>query len=175
MSSDQILRRITSLILLTCAVVTSLTIAALAKPRIERRLGLVPAEGRSYRPNDLIDLPASLFSGADRTVLIFARSGCGACRRAKPDLQALVTGLRARQVPVSVVTSTAFRKEELDFAAEIGVDADHVYLTDLTKLRLKVVPSVLVVDRRGRVLLARENTSELQQTGSILSAVIRPE
>ena len=69
------------------------------------------------------------------------------------------------------VTSPSIRKEELAFAADLGIDAQHVHLTDLTKLRLKVVPAVVVVDRRGRVITSRETTSELEQTRSILGAL----
>jgi len=171
MLNEHMVRRMSSLVLLTCGVVTSLTIAALAKPEIERRLGWQPREAHSYRPDDVIDLPSALYAHADRTVLVFVRSGCGACRRAKPDLMAVVAAARSRNVPVVAVTSPSFRKEELAFAADLGIDAEQVHVTDLTKLRLKVVPAVVVIDRRGRVITSRETTSVLEQTRSILGAL----
>jgi hypothetical protein len=69
-----------------------------------------------------------------------------------------------------MVTGTMFRQDETAFARSIGIDESRLVRVDLTKLRLKRVPALVLVDGQGRVLLAQDGTPTDTERRDILSA-----
>ncbi len=84
MQADDIVRRTTTGVLVACLAVVAVTVCAATVPAVKNRLGLSTPEGLSYAVGGRVDVPASLYSSTSRTVLVFSRSSCGACQRAKP-------------------------------------------------------------------------------------------
>lgn len=63
---------------------------------------------------------------------------------------------RQRNVRVLLVTDDASPREEREFAGELGIDSSHIHQADLGGLHVRVVPTMVLVDRTGKILMARE-------------------
>lgn len=102
-------------------------------------------------------MSAAVYGGSPYTVVLFARFGCGACERAKPLLSSLAKDIAGRPgVRFVMVTGTASRTENLAYARELGLAEAAVVSITLTDLRLRQVPTLLLVDRQGVVRYAQE-------------------
>jgi hypothetical protein len=110
----------------------------------------------SYVAGDTIDVPAEFYTGQPSTVLIFASGSCGACLRARPVLASLVAALQDTAAKAVMVTGTEQPRAQDEYARAILVDPAHVRRAPLSGLRVRVVPTVVVVDEGGAVLYAHE-------------------
>jgi hypothetical protein len=129
----------------------------LALPSIRTRLGFVQARGLSYPLGGQIDLPAGVYARTSRTLVIFARTSCVACQHAKPVFTEIAAALsKYHDVRVVMVTGEQLAADETKFAAEMGLDASALIRMDLDPLRLRVVPTTVLVDARGAVLYSTE-------------------
>ncbi len=108
-----------------------------------------------YAVGERLDVPAGVYDRHAYTVVIFARSGCGVCQQLKPAL-ARVTAAVADMpsMGVAVIAPDSNPRAEAQFARDIAVSAAPTLL-DLSRLRLRMVPVLLVVDRRGEVQFIR--------------------
>jgi hypothetical protein len=106
----------------------------------------------SYMVGETIDLPDSTYRGRDRTIFLFARGGCAPSARA---LDVIRDDLRdgQREVPLSIIVDT--RHEDVALVADLHFGIT-VHSTDLSALRLKRVPALVVVDREGRIQSVHE-------------------
>ena len=59
-------------------------------------------------------------------------------------------------IRVALVTPEALAEEEEKFARDLGLDPSQIYRTDLRRLRLRQVPTMVVTDHSGRILMVRE-------------------
>jgi hypothetical protein len=167
---EGLLGRLASVLVVACVLTVAATGVAIAVPQLRERLKT--PEAPAYVVGQHVDLPASVYGGSPYTLLILARSNCGACQRAAPLFAALIADLKSRSdIGVRLVTRRV-RSDELRYAAAIGLDEANVVLTDLTSLRVERVPTLLLVDRGGRVLLAHEGApaSSTEFTSFIHSA-----
>ncbi len=134
-----------------------LTVGALAMPAARARLGLAPARTAAYAVGGRIDVPPSVYTATPYTVILFARSTCAFCERAKPLFAQLATALAddpaVRMVMVSAASGGA---GDRDYARAIGLDEGRLVVVDPGSLKLKTVPTIVLVDREGRVQFSHE-------------------
>ena len=153
---DAHLGRVALLLAAACAVVVAATVLALALPALWERLR---GEGSSvaYSEGEVIDLDPATYRSATSTVFLFSRFSCGACEASKPVMAGIVADLMTQSgVQVVLVTGEALPEEERLFASDLGLDGSHVHHTDLRRLRLRQVPTMVLTDRSGKILMTRE-------------------
>ena len=175
MAVDAVLRRVATVVTLACAALVALTVLLLFRPTLRATFGFETAAGPAYRVGDRVDVPPDLYDSSAATVLIFARSTCGACQRATTELAAVVARLRTiASVRITLVAAANRADDELAFARAIGLNGDERTTIAVTGLRLRVVPTVLVVDRAGVIRYSSEGGLTPKQQDDILRAATGP-
>jgi thiol-disulfide isomerase/thioredoxin len=102
-------------------------------------------------------VPATVYESSPYTVVLFARSSCGACKSAKPLFKKLVANIERRSsARVVMIAPMANRQDEVTYAKELGLDETQLLQLDLKDLRLRRVPTVVLLDQRGIVRYTRE-------------------
>jgi hypothetical protein len=72
-------------------------------------------------------------------------------------MAAIVADLAKRpDTRVVLVVPDAVPDEERLFALELGLDPSQILETDLHRLRLRQVPTMVLADESGKILIARE-------------------
>lgn len=107
----------------------------------------------AYRTGDTVDLPRRYFDGHTVSLVIVVKSACPACEQSMAFLQ------RVRDTAV---------------AAGLGVtwiQADHAAPGDLGRMR--VVPSLLLIDQRGVVLDMKEGALPDAEQRALMERVRR--
>jgi len=169
---DLVVGRLGVAVAVVCATVVTVTAVAMAMPSVRTSLGLGPApEKPSYVAGQAVDFSSDVFGQASHTLAIFFRSDCGACERMKPYLARLTSrssGLTLRVVAVTGITNSL---DSLSFAKGIGLDESRLITMDLTTLRLKRVPTIMLIDRAGRIEIALEGIPSAQDEESLLRRV----
>jgi hypothetical protein len=153
---DSLLGRVALWLAAASVAAVAATMLVLALPALSQRLGV---EGTivAYAEGGFIDLDPSTFASTPRTLFLFSRFSCGACQASKPVMAALVVDLALRpDVQIVLVTDDAVPEEERVFARELGIDASHIHRTDLRRLRLRRVPTIVLADDTGKILMTRE-------------------
>ena len=153
---DAFVGRVALMVAATCLVLVAATMLACPLPVVWERLrGVSPSI--AYAEGDLIDLEPATYRGAARTVFFFSRFSCGACQASKPVMAGIVADLGKQPgVQIVLVTGDALPDEERLFALELGIDSSHVHQADLRRLRLRQVPTMVLADSSGKILMARE-------------------
>jgi thiol-disulfide isomerase/thioredoxin len=155
-----------------CATAVTVTAVAIAMPSVRTSLGFAPAPpAPSYMPGQSVDFPASLFNQAPHTLAIFFRSDCGACARMKPFLARLAARDDEAAVRVVAVTGAGSRADALAFAKQIGLGESRLVTIDLSTLRLKRVPTIVLMDRSGAIQAALEGIPSSQEEEKLLQVV----
>jgi hypothetical protein len=144
------------------AAFVALTAIAIATPAGRERLGLTSA---AYVAGSRIDVPREAYDSDNYTVLLFARSTCPASRRATPSLRALVAAATGAGVRVRMISKTPEAEPETQFAHALGLHDADVFGTSLETLRLAQVPTVVIVDRHGRIQSSREGLEAIDRAG----------
>jgi hypothetical protein len=139
-------------------------------PAIRERLGWAESERSAYAPGDSIDVPSSLYGGR-QTLLVFASGTCGACRRSASVFAALAADLRGSKTRFLLVTPNVRHVDQQALANAIGLQGDEISDLDLSTLRLKNVPTVVLVDGAGRVLYSREGLVDEEGSAAIRRAI----
>ena len=153
---DALLGRVALLFAAACVSVVAATVLMFALPAVRDYLSGRPSS-IAYVEGDVIDLHRSTYGSNANTVFLFSRSSCAACQASKPVMTAIVADLaRLPDVHVVLVTGGGSPEEERVFAVELGIDSSDIHPIDLTGLRVRVVPTMVLVDRTGRILMARE-------------------
>jgi hypothetical protein len=153
-----------------CMVLLVGTVVVLTTPSLRARFRSTPAP--AYRVGDQIDVPARFYEGATTTLLIFARSSCSACEGARPVLTDLVAAMRSRsKAGVRFLPTDGLSPADADFARALGLDDSQIAPVDIKSLRLRVVPTVVVVDQQGIVRSAWQPPQPLTELSSLLSGL----
>ena len=153
---DALVGRVALMLAATCLVLVAATVLAFALPAVWERF---TREGSpiAYAEGDFIDLEPATFRGAASTIFFFSRFSCGACQASKPVMAGIVADLGTRTgVRIVLVTGDALPDEERLFALELGIDPSHIHRTDLPRLRLRLVPTLVLADSTGKILMVRE-------------------
>jgi hypothetical protein len=171
--SDRFLSRLSVFIVVGCAFCLTGTALVLSSPALKVTLGLGPVRETGYVPGEGIDLPPSLYSANARTLVIFAQSTCAVCQRAKDSLgdlaEAFTSGPLAHVVMVTGRSAPSMAAEQ-QFARDIGLDERQVVPLDLTTLRVRGVPTVLLVDTGGKILAVTEGAPKPSDASTFLRA-----
>jgi hypothetical protein len=123
----------------------------------------------AYAAGQQVDLPATLYAGAPRTLLVIARSSCGGCQAAKPWLRDLVDeARRAGPVRVALLVEKPEPAEHA-FAREIGVAPEDVVAVELTRFKVRRVPTILLVDGGGAIRFSHEDAPDAPGVAALLA------
>lgn len=172
MPREVLLGRLGVAVAVVCATAVTITAVAIAMPSVRASLGFAPApEVPSYAAGQSVDFPASLFNQAPHTLAIFFRSDCGACARMKPFFARLAARDDVAAVRVVAVTSDRNRADALTFVKQIGLGQSSLVTMDLTNLRLRRVPTVVLMDRSGAIQAAVEGIPSSQDEETLLRLV----
>lgn len=109
----------------------------------------------SYQPGDTVPLlPGMDFGSADRTLLIVTKSSCSFCRASYPFYQRLLAERDRTGKPVRIVflSPADDRTESIELVRAHGLKPDAQVSYAPRDLRVRVTPTLLLVDRRGHVL-----------------------
>jgi thioredoxin-related protein len=169
MSLDTLLNRFAVGVTMAGLVVVTATGVALAMPGARETLGLArPAYARGQH----VDLPRDMYAGASYTLVVFGRSTCSASGRSAEFLRRLVATVEALpHVRVRMVTAAPVAAQELEFARSLGLDEAQVTAVDLSTLRVRQVPSLVLVDGSGQIHYAREGAVPVRQQEDVLQIV----
>ena len=159
---DRWIARASVAVVLGSVLVVAVTLASLGRA-VERQGGLT-----GYRVGDVVDLPLGWFRTSGQTLVVFLRSDCPASQSlaaAMPDL--------LRRLPVGVavlaVVSDTLPERELAFAQAAGFEPQSIRTAPFHRLKLRRVPTLALIDRDGRVTMARlpDETEVLAETSSL--------
>jgi thiol-disulfide isomerase/thioredoxin len=158
------------------AALVLLTVGALAMPAARARLGLAPVRTSGYPVGGRIDVPPSVYDASPYTVVLFARSTCVFCQRARPLFAKLAADVAEDpSVRMVMVSSPSGRTGDLEYARSVGLDESRIVVLDPRSLRLKTVPTLVLVDRQGQVRYSHEgmptaaDLEELLRTTTVLN------
>jgi hypothetical protein len=170
--SDTLLRRATTVISAVLVTAMASTALAVAWPRLASAMGAKPAPPPpAYRAGDTIDVPAEWYAGSRRTLVLFGQASCGACQDATPYLEQLVSHLRGRAAVV-VVSPGPTLDQDQTWAAAIGVESSAVFPVP-HRLRVRVTPTLVVVDAKGKILGAWEGVGPAGKQAPLTAAIDR--
>lgn len=152
MTRDRLLQKTSIAIVLVCCLVLVVTLCVVVTSAIARGRD----EATSYVPGDQIDLPVSVYEGADLTAILFLSPTCPACLESRQELARLVRELeRVPGSKVVLVKAGRIGEQGDRLETDLGLEQRNVFALDLRGLRLKHVPTVVAVDRRGKILFSK--------------------
>jgi hypothetical protein len=169
--SSEAIRRLGSIVLVGCVVVIALSVAIAASPALRARLFPGTVEAPSYRVNDYVDVSASAFDGHSKTLIYFSTPTCAACARSEGALSGLVRHAMSHDIGVVLVRPEGVGSDNAMFSERTGVDVSHVLSLDLGHLRVRRVPTLLIVDRTGKVLMYHEGVLTDTDTREVAEAL----
>jgi peroxiredoxin len=156
--SDRLVGKVSVAASIGLAVTLLGSVGVVAWPRVASALGIRPAAAApapAYVAGDRIDVPASWYASAPRTLVIFARANCGACLTAQHFLKTLVADVRARGAAVVVAGHRETPEADAEFTESLGLDRQ-AFVVFPEGLRVRVTPTLVLVDRTGAILHAWE-------------------
>lgn len=149
---DRLVSRAAGILSVFLVVLLLGTVAVLAWPRVSKALGLGPKREAAYKAGDVVDAPRDWYDGASPTLIIFARADCGACINAKPFFKTLVSRIQATgRARVVLGGISAEGLPDTGYAKAIGLDAGMARTAKPKQLRLKSVPTLVLVSADGRI------------------------
>lgn len=150
------------------------SVLLLRSPDLRAAVGTERGGGKAgYLVGDIVDVPSEFFSDAQFTVLIFANSTCGACQANAPLYARLTAELKDPSSRVRLVGLQSDRGLG-DYASRTGVVAERVTALSepaLDALKLRAVPTVLLVNRKGTILLESVGRKETVEGEQFLEAL----
>jgi hypothetical protein len=172
---DLLIRRAATAVTIICVAVVGGSVLLLAVPEWRRALGMAAPEGPAYAVSGRIDVPTAVYDSAPLTLLLFTRTGCGACQTAKPALISLISALRGREdVRVMMLVSEGTEAEERPYLHELGLGDDRLAGVNFAALRVQHVPTTVLVDRRGEVRYSLEGAPSVLDQGELLRIAASP-
>jgi len=148
------------------------TVVAVAWPRITHTLGVKPAPREvAYRTGQVIDVPADWYHSSPYTVVLFARSSCGACQNAQPFFKQLVGGLKGRATVV-LAGGEEERDADAQFGRAIGLKDPAIRVAP-AGLKVRATPTLVLINQRGEILGAWEGVGPPEQQTTIAKAIDR--
>jgi hypothetical protein len=169
-SSDILLRRVATVTSALLVIVVAGTALTIAWPRIASATGSRPAPAPpAYQAGETIDAPVEWYASAPRTLVLFGQASCGACQDATAYLQQLVTHLRNRAAIVVGSPGSAL-EEDTAWAQSFGVDRAAVFAVP-RRLRVKVTPTLVIVDQQGKILGAWEGVGPKEKHADLTTAI----
>ena len=169
-SSDRLVRRASVAASVGFALMVAATLGYIGWPRVAAALGSKPTpRPPAYAVGDIVDVPAAWYSSADTTLVLFARASCGACQKAQPFLTKIVGLMNARGAAV-MAHPPLTDVEDTQFAKSLGVKNDHIVVVP-AGVRVRATPTVLLVNRQGKIISAWEGVGKDDRQAAILAAI----
>jgi len=162
------IERIATAISVGLGLLLTITVVTVAWPRVTSALGIertAPAPALAYAAGSTIDTPEAWHRDASYTLVLFARASCGACQTAAPYLQTLVARVRETGVVVLAGSESA-REEDAGYARSLGL-TDAEFRVTPAGVRVRVTPTLVLVNRQGRVLGSWEGVGREDRQASI--------
>jgi hypothetical protein len=171
--SDRGLLRASTWIIVACLGTLALTVALFATPSLRNRLFADASLSSVYASGEIVDLPGEVYQGQSFTLIYFATTTCAACLQAREAMRELADAISdgVEDVEVALVTATTDRDARAAFGEAVGVNANRHFSLDLSQLKVRKVPTVLLVDKMGRVLFAQERAPDSATHSAILDRV----
>ncbi len=168
--SDRVVRAASLAASATLIVTLSATLAYISWPRLSSYLGVKPASAPAvYAAGDRVDVPSGWYASSSHTLIVFARASCSACERAQPFLKDVVAHMGGHGSAVMAHPPGA-PEDDQQFGRSLGVADDHIFMTT-PGLRVRATPTMVLVDREGRVIGAWEGAGKPDRQAAILKAV----
>lgn len=169
--TDRLMQHTSTAASLALATLLAITLAFVSWPRVAAALGLEPAgPAPAYAAGATIDTPAAWHTRQPATLVLFARASCGACQKAEPFLRQLVADLEGRAGVVLVVGRESLG-EDTAFGRALGIGDDAIHAAP-EGLRVRVTPTLVLVDQRGTVLHAWEGVGPEQKQAVIEKSIL---
>ena len=150
----------------------AVTLGYIGWPRVAAAFGSKPApRPPAYAAGETVDVPAAWYSDADTTLILFARADCGACQKAKPFLTKIV-GLMNTRGAAYMAHKAAKDVEDVQFATSLGIKSDHLMVVP-AGAKVQATPTVLLVNRQGKIVGAWEGVGDQAKETAILAAIGR--
>ena len=130
-----------------------LSIAVLASQAVRDTLGVSARLNGGYVEGEVVDLPPSIYRGTFRTVAVFARGDCAACVRSHSQLRVVLAEATERSWRC-VLLAPSERPLDREYAQSLGLPGHSVAVIPPPTTRVALIPTVLVLDSRGRILFA---------------------
>jgi hypothetical protein len=172
-SAEAAIRTVAAAAITGSVVLLGSTITAVAFPWGAAPFRSSPGTGLSYLAGQRIDVPPDLYAGAEASLLLFARSSCGACEAAQPAFAALMNAATTSQVQVRLILQTEGGSNATDnrLIAGLGLASDQVRHLEFKRLRLKRVPAVALVGRDGKISRFAEGIPEGRALITLIDAL----
>ena len=169
-NADRFVGRTASITNAGLVLILLVTAMMVAWPRVTNALGMRPKPpAPAYTTGQTIDTPAEWYGSTPRTLIVFARASCGACQQAQPFLKLLVADLGSTSAVV-LATSGKEPADELTYGRALGLNEGAVK-TAPTGLRVRVTPTLVLVDQQGQILAAWEGVGPQKKQAEIRKAI----
>lgn len=171
-ATDRVVGRASIAASVALSVMLAGTLGYIAWPRVADALALAPKptpRPPAYAAGEAVDVPAAWYSTADTTLILFARESCGACQKAQPFLKQIV-GLMNDRGAAWMAHPEASQVEDAKFAQGLGVPNDHLGIV-APGTKVKATPTILLVNRQGKILGAWEGVGKAETQTDILAAI----
>ena len=171
MRSDRFLDRFSVTASIVLAVMLCTSPGVVFWPRVATALGIEPAPpAPAYAAGDHVDVPAAWYTRHPRTLVVFARAACGACQNAQPFLKTMAASVMAGGGGVTIAGHRESPADDASFARSLGVPEEAIVVFP-AGLRVRVTPTLLLVNRDGTVLHAWEGVGPDAKQQSIAAAI----
>lgn len=140
-------------------------------PRVSRSVGIKPAPPPpAYRVGQMIDTPLEWTQATPVSLVLFAQSSCGACQKAEPFLKTLFADVKGKATVV-LTSHGPERADELAYGHALGLEDGAIKVTP-KGLRVQATPTLVLVDRRGRILDTWEGVGPSSQQKLIREKIL---
>jgi len=154
-STDRAVRRGAVAVIVILLAIVSLTSLVLSNPAWRERARRTIGWEARFDVGVPSGLPKEWHQGAKPTLVIFVSGSCEACRTSAPFHRALrAEGAASGFRVVTALTSAS--DDPSAYAAAESLPATDVVKFDFMGSRLRLVPTVVIVDQRGEVLEMKE-------------------
>jgi hypothetical protein len=170
--SDRLVRRASVAVSAGLALMVVATAGYIAWPQIASKMGVRAAPAPAPAPyvaGQQVDVPAAWYADAPHTLILFARASCAACEKAQPFLKEIVGQMRSHGTVV-MAHPDGFPADDKKFASGLGIADDHVKVTT-AGLRVRATPTLVLVDRQGRIVDAWEGAGKIDTRLAIRAAI----
>jgi len=164
--TEKLLGRAAMAVTLMCVAVLGGTAAVLSSHARS------PAAAVGYAQGEIVDLPATVYSEGELTLVLIARSSCGASQTGRPFFAQLIArASRVAGIRAVMVSGRNARDDEDRYARAVGLNEAALVRMELSHLRVKEVPTVLLVDRMGRIRYVQSGLPDNAQQINLLRAL----
>jgi hypothetical protein len=170
--SEQLVRRASVAVSAGLVAMVVATAGYIVWPQIASKMGIHAAtapDPAPYVTGQTVDVPAAWYADTPHTLIVFARASCAACEKAQPFLKEIV-GLMSGHGAVVMAHPAGAPEADQKFASGLGITGDHVMVAT-PGLRVRATPTVVLVDRQGRIVDAWEGAGKIDTRLAIRAAI----